>query len=82
MKTTDEPCLVLATRTAIEPEFLAGLSGEMVTVRRPKLTQDGVNYVIDTFYAEELQTPEDRQSKRLQEMETLKDAIGIPGISN
>jgi hypothetical protein len=86
MKTTDEPCLVLDVHDPqaggiLLPHPLHNypkLSGVQVTVRRPKLTQDGVHYVIDTFYAEELQTVEDRQSKRLQEMESLKGSLGLP----
>lgn len=80
MKTTDEPCLVLHVYQD-EHQAYPGLSGSRVTVRRPKLTQDGVNYIIDTFYAEELQTPEDRQSKRLQEMDAIKGQLGLPDFT-
>jgi len=85
MKTTDEPCLVLRVdyQQEVGDRGFNGeqLSGTMITVRRPKLTQDGVHYVIDTFYAEELQTIEDRQNKRLQEMESLKGSLGLPDIT-
>jgi len=81
MKTTDEPCLVLGVSDEGQDYHYPALSGTVVTVRRPKLTQEGVQYIIDTFYAEELQTVEDRQNKRLQEMESLKGSLGLPDFT-
>jgi hypothetical protein len=66
MKTTEEPVLVLATETK-DPAF-EGFSGEVITVRRPHVTPDGIDYIIATFYAEELESADDKAQRFYNEM--------------
>jgi len=81
MKTTDEPCLVLEVfKPEGKPNF-PGLSGEQVTVRRPILSQTGLTYSVDTFYAEEFETQEARRHRAVEEMQERASAIGLPSTT-
>jgi hypothetical protein len=58
VKTTEEPVLVLSIDN-MASEYV-GLSGTVVTVRRPRATQNGTEYEIAKFFCEELETPIER----------------------
>lgn len=90
VKTSEEPVLVLGTRKVHDseigkkfPEIYHG-SGEVVTVRRPIQTSEGLTYMLYDFLAEELET-ETQQNQRLYsklvERQKLAQAeFGMPTI--
>lgn len=63
LRTTDEPCLVLRVYEGKKQSKLEGLSGMFVQVRRPRQTDEGIDHVINEFYAEELESLEDKKKR-------------------
>lgn len=70
VKTTDEPVFVLELKNE-EPAH-EGFSGVVVLVKRPLLTQNGVDYKVHEFLLEELTTSEERLAKKAEELEDIK----------
>lgn len=72
VKTTDEPVFVMKVNMGeVNPE-LPEFSGVTVTVKRPLLTQNGVDYKIHDLLLEELTTYEERSAKKAEELEAIK----------
>lgn len=80
MKTTDEPCMVLESFNST-PAF-KGMSGDMVTVRRPVISQNGLSYIVESFHAEEFLTQSERRQQRIEEMSGDAIAIGLPSTQH
>ena len=73
LKTSEEPCFILAINPGQgDPEY-ADLSGTTVTVRRPVASEStGIQHVISVFYAEELESQEDRNERAYNEMMSIR----------
>ena len=70
VKTTDEPVLVVGSRPLnpkenVFPTDVYSGSGTVVVVRRPIQTENGITYKFFDFLAEELQTLEEMDQRRL-----------------
>lgn len=72
IKSTEEPAFVLEIKEGSSLQKFPGLSGQVVTVRRPAMGRDGVRHLIEFFSIEELETLEDRHNRQVAEMEELK----------
>lgn len=68
LKTTEEPVFILK----IDEQSDADGLGQVATVRRPVAGQDGIRYVVDTFYLSELETTEQRMERTMKEMMSFR----------
>lgn len=64
LKLAGDPVFVLATKPANRLNFTA-----LVEVRRPVATRDGIEYKLEEFYAEELETLDDKNGRDLEELD-------------
>lgn len=62
LKTTGELCFVLQVFPGTDK------TAPMVEVRRPTMTREGIVHAIDTFYQDELETPEQHLRYEAKEM--------------
>ena len=67
VKTTGEPVLVLGIswpeKGTPPPYGVIGVGGTKATVRRPVVTQNGAYHLVEEFYVEELELPEEYKNR-------------------
>lgn len=69
VKTTEEPVFVLGvSKNAGQLDSVPDLSDDVVRVRRPLATTEGLKYQYYDFYAEELESAEDKHQRYYNEM--------------
>lgn len=73
LKTTEEPVFVLALGK--KEDVNEGLSGDVATVRRPVVGEQGVSHKIEVFYTEELESLEDKRKRNIAEFSSMKAQI-------
>jgi hypothetical protein len=74
MKTTGDEMMVLSVGKPDGLHILAGyLSGVLAYVRRPIITEKGtIEYKLESFLVDELETKEEGLLRKAEELETLK----------
>ena len=76
VKTTDEPVFVVAIDAKSDrlPTLVdtGKFSGTMVAVRRPVLTESGIEHRFDDFLIEELESRQDKEQRVFNEMEGIR----------
>src|SRR6266567_9285422 len=74
MKVTGDEVFVLSIEPIQNFHHLAGvLSGVLAQVRRPVISEKGcINYTIEHYLVDELETKEEFESRKVQELEALK----------
>lgn len=73
VKTTEEPNLILKTEQ--QAPAYEGFSGEVVYVRRPLVTDQGIKHINDVFFAEELETPEDKHFRVYNDLAGVRETF-------
>lgn len=64
IKTTEEPVIVLEAIELTGQKYKYPLPSKiLLSVRRPVAGQNGIFYQVDTFYLEEVEFPNDRNSR-------------------
>lgn len=76
VKASEEPVFVVRTRPASTVEFVEGLSGQMVEVRRFHIDA----YHTEAMLREELETSDEQHSRKFKEMNGLKAAFETGSI--
>jgi hypothetical protein len=70
IKTTGEEVMILAIEKD-EGGVLPGL-GDIVTVRRPVMSQDGIKHLTESFGSAELETKEEKLDREIKERNLLR----------
>lgn len=65
LRTTGEPLFILEVRS--EQSSFPGLSGKMVTVRRPITTENGLQHEVTSFHIEEVEDTEAAKERAVSE---------------
>jgi hypothetical protein len=58
-------------KTTQEPVFVLEIVGEVVTVRRPVQSRDGIGHVVNTFALDELESQKESATRRVAEQKML-----------
>ena len=59
-------------KTTAEDVFVLKIEGDVVTVRRPVGTADGIKHLVDTFSSPELETPDEARTREMAERFSLQ----------
>lgn len=79
LKVTEEPVFVLEIRDGNATQRYPALSGKVACVRRPTAGEDGVRHSVEFFTVEEIETLEQSQTRKLEEMSELKARLKASG---